>query len=1326
MSKLFKILSLLLLSSSLLGQVVINSGSGSGSGLVITNVAGLATIPGKTNGTIAVVTNGANATDCTAGGGTNVVNCQYNGSTWSQIAAAGSGGTTFPSVTGGTNTNALVMGTGGSLTTSGTGTITATGLSGTPSITINALTATTINGAAFSGSFSGNPTFTGTPVFSNVPTFPSQTANFFFAAPNGSSGSPTFRAIVANDIPTLNQNTSGTAANLSGTPALPNGTTATTQTLADNTTKIATDAFVLANAGSSPSGTQGLPLVNTSGSTTYATSLFSGYDVSQFSGADWAAKLAAAINAHPTGGIFSLVAMTGNQVAASASLTSLDNAFLASTGTILINLGSPAVYYYPLQSYGPSVGFAPKLGAMLWTPWVSFYGVGSASVAANPASQFAVCTGTNEPVATCTAPSTHEFTITSTAITTVATTNPTAYRTYMAINGSGMDIQGGEPVHINAGGANALATSNLSITGAYTVCQTTASVIVSSFTGTTGTLTFTNTGTINGLSTGSTISLSSFSTPNTGLNGQTITVTGSPTGTTFAAAVTGSGYSSGTGLVTTGSNRLGDSFCPANPTGTTVYVPVVSGATASHIISGGTGGTYGSDATVSFSGGGCYLEPTGTVTTGGGVITAFTITTQGKGCTSAPAVTVNQTTGTGTGANLTVDVAGTNMSCGASCNSIVHADLPMIDEVDSNGVSGTATFSDRMIGVTMNCNEVADCVQMRFLGANEHNHVENINFAGALERAVDAHSQSMNGMDRLKSVRVIPGNQPNQIVPSTASGTCTVTGGTLCTQSAGNTFNYGNNSGGSPVCNYVNGTEILIDGVPNTINSCSSTVALTLNTAVSNASHTFYIPGCDAGVESFYFGDGGPHGLDEWTADYSACPRSVNYPYSGNPTTAMQVPNWALRVDTYYWAVAISNGHAEQTWTGQVYGDASPARGVSSRDNWGAPNPFTNVVGEFQNEQPVVAIVFPEYFSTGGVTTYGTTDYTFSNIVKSFNSFYTIVDNNPVGPNGTVGPAIRDGVTTHYGVDQGSPVCETSLSSGSYGAYFGCGGVNIFSPTGSTTTPLIVSGSLTGAQTIPTVTINPTWNTTGIVDAALLVNPTNTASATGSLLADFQLGGVSQETFDKAGNIKAVSFQGTGSNGGISGTEGTGANAGTPGAGTDILYPDSTLHDWHINSNNVDLGGVVGTTGTQTLQNKTIQGAAITGALTGTGAYIPVTLLNSGTSASSSTFWRGDGTWAAAPLLIASGTSAMGTGAITSGTCASAVTTTATGATTSDNLVFDATVDPTGVTGYAPSASGSLYIQKYLTSGNVNFKVCNNTSGTITPSALTLQWRVLQ
>jgi hypothetical protein len=45
--------------------------------------------------------------------------------------------------------------------------------------------------------------------------YASKTANYFLAAPNGSAGSPTFRAIVAADIPTLNQSTTGNAATAS-------------------------------------------------------------------------------------------------------------------------------------------------------------------------------------------------------------------------------------------------------------------------------------------------------------------------------------------------------------------------------------------------------------------------------------------------------------------------------------------------------------------------------------------------------------------------------------------------------------------------------------------------------------------------------------------------------------------------------------------------------------------------------------------------------------------------------------------------------------------------------------------------------------------------------------------------------------------------------------------------------------------------------------------------------------------------------------------------------------------------------------------------------
>ena len=55
----------------------------------------------------------------------------------------------------------------------------------------------------------------------------SQTANYFFAAPNGSAGAPTFRAIVAADVPTLNQNTTGTASNVTGIVAVANGGTGT-------------------------------------------------------------------------------------------------------------------------------------------------------------------------------------------------------------------------------------------------------------------------------------------------------------------------------------------------------------------------------------------------------------------------------------------------------------------------------------------------------------------------------------------------------------------------------------------------------------------------------------------------------------------------------------------------------------------------------------------------------------------------------------------------------------------------------------------------------------------------------------------------------------------------------------------------------------------------------------------------------------------------------------------------------------------------------------------------------------------------------------------
>jgi len=60
-------------------------------------------------------------------------------------------------------------------------------------------------------------------------TLANQNANIVFAGPStGAAAAPAFRSLVAADIPTLNQNTTGTAANVTGTVAIANGGTGAT------------------------------------------------------------------------------------------------------------------------------------------------------------------------------------------------------------------------------------------------------------------------------------------------------------------------------------------------------------------------------------------------------------------------------------------------------------------------------------------------------------------------------------------------------------------------------------------------------------------------------------------------------------------------------------------------------------------------------------------------------------------------------------------------------------------------------------------------------------------------------------------------------------------------------------------------------------------------------------------------------------------------------------------------------------------------------------------------------------------------------------------
>ena len=108
------------------------------------------------------------------------------------------------------------------------------------------------------------------------------------------------------------------------------------------------------------------------------------------------------------------------------------------------------------------------------------------------------------------------------------------------------------------------------------------------------------------------------------------------------------------------------------------------------------------------------------------------------------------------------------------------------------------------------------------------------------------------------------------------------------------------------------------------------------------------------------------------------------------------------------------------------------------------------------------------------------------------------------------------------------------------------------------------------------------------------------------------------------------------------------------------------------------------------------------------------------------------GTWAAVSDLrsfvggsptIASGSLALDTDAIAANGACDTMTTTATGAVSTDTVSYTPNADITAVTGYAPTA-GVLMIYPWITADTLHFKVCNPTADSITPGAVTLNWRI--
>ena len=164
-------------------------------------------ITSASNSTISIAPSQINATIPNSGLTNSSIT--VNGST---IALGGSA-----TITANT-TNALTIGTGlsgtsfngsSAVTIANTGVLSVTGTSPVNASTVSG--ATTVSLASGYGD-TQNP-------------YASKSAAYFLASPTGSSGVPTFRAIATTDIPTLNQNTTGTASNVTGVVAVANGGT---------------------------------------------------------------------------------------------------------------------------------------------------------------------------------------------------------------------------------------------------------------------------------------------------------------------------------------------------------------------------------------------------------------------------------------------------------------------------------------------------------------------------------------------------------------------------------------------------------------------------------------------------------------------------------------------------------------------------------------------------------------------------------------------------------------------------------------------------------------------------------------------------------------------------------------------------------------------------------------------------------------------------------------------------------------------------------------------------------------------------------------------
>jgi hypothetical protein len=208
------------------------------------------------------------------------------------------------------------------------------------------------------------------------------------------------------------------------------------------------------------------------------------------------------------------------------------------------------------------------------------------------------------------------------------------------------------------------------------------------------------------------------------------------------------------------------------------------------------------------------------------------------------------------------------------------------------------------------------------------------------------------------------------------------------------------------VASTIGGSAITAGSAGSGTQTAMAGLTVTIQNPPANGTYSYYIPGVDLGTECVYGGGGFGHGLRNYTCDYSSAVSQYDYPYiSSNVGTAvMRLPNCGLRLETNYFGTTVMDGHTERSQTNICAGLGQPVYGLNIIDSYGEPNAITNITGQFQNYHPTNIKFFNDYWNSS-LSTVSSQQYSVTDAPTSFNSYYSLVDDNPVGPAFTAGPA---------------------------------------------------------------------------------------------------------------------------------------------------------------------------------------------------------------------------------------------------------------------------------------------------------------------------------